>query len=91
MVGGKAEKLPLLLALLLCWSKEVLSQVNNDTVCVTHPTGEMAFRVKGVPGPQGPSGPAGPHGKRGTQGPRGKVPPECRAQEDARESRETLN
>ena len=49
-----------------------LSQFDNDTLCVTHPTGEMAFRVEGVPGPQGPIGETGPTGSTGPKGDKGE-------------------
>ena len=71
MEGDKTVKVLLLSAIVLCWSKEALSQIDNSTVCLSHPTGEVAFRVQGIPGPQGLMGEKGPAGATGPKGPRG--------------------
>ena len=71
MEGGKAVRLLLLSALILSWNKGTLSQIDNSTACLSHPTGEVAFRVQGVPGPQGPHGQTGRSGSPGPMGPKG--------------------
>ena len=71
MEGGKAVRWLLLSALILCWNKGTLSQIDNSTACLSHPTGEVAFRVQGVPGPQGPVGEKGATGSPGPMGPKG--------------------
>ena len=64
-------RLLLISALILCWNKGTLSQFNNTIECLSHPTGEVAFRVQGVPGPQGPVGEKGATGGPGLMGPKG--------------------
>ena len=64
-------RLLLISALIFCWNKGTLSEVNNSTECLSHPTGEVAFRVQGVPGPQGPVGEKGATGGPGLMGPKG--------------------
>ena len=64
-------RLLLISALIFCWNKGTLSEVKNSTACLSHPTGEVAFRVQGVPGPQGPDGPIGRRGSPGLMGPKG--------------------
>ena len=64
-------RLLLISALIFCCNKGTLSEVNNSTACFSHPTGEVAFRVQGVPGPQGPVGPVGRRGSPGLMGPKG--------------------
>ena len=71
MEGGKAVRLLLLSVLIFCWNKGTLSEVNNSTACFSHPTGEVAFHVQGVPGPQGPVGEKGATGGPGLMGPKG--------------------
>ena len=73
MEGDKAVKVLLLSAIVLCWSREALSQIDNSTVCLSHPTGEVEFQVQGIPGPQGLMGEKGPAGATGSKGPRGEA------------------
>ena len=73
MEGAKAVQVLLLSALILCWNRGARAQPDNSTVCLYHPTGEMAVKVQGVPGPQGPVGEQGPPGHTGLMGPKGEA------------------
>ena len=73
MEGAKAVQVLLISALILCWTRGAHSQPDNSTMCLSHPTGEVAFKVQGVPGPQGPVGEKGPPGGTGPMGPKGKL------------------
>ena len=67
-------KMLLFLALILCWTRQALSQSgDNDTQCFSTPTGELEItaRVHGVPGPEGPKGEQGEKGSIGPSGPKG--------------------
>ena len=67
-------KMLLFLALILCWTRQALSQSgDNDTQCFSTPTGELEItaRVHGVPGLEGPKGEQGDKGSIGPSGPKG--------------------
>ena len=49
-----------------------VQQPADNAECVTHPSGEVAFRVQGVPGPQGATGKTGPAGSTGPRGAKGE-------------------
>ena len=61
-------------ALFLCWTSQALSRSDdNDTQCISSPTGELEFtaHIRGVPGPEGPKGEKGDRGRYGRRGRKG--------------------
>ena len=62
-------KVLLFVALILCWTSQVLSQSDgNDTQCICSPNG-----VRGDPGPEGPKGEKGDRGRNGRRGRKGDI------------------